>query len=391
LLPGGRSILEVQGFAVSSGTAYPEASYALAKWLTHQPDVVERLFGAAPARQSLMGIEGSEESPFNLPDFSPEDQALIQQAVSNGISVSEARFIGYLALAREAATRENENPLVALQDAESLAVSNLQAAESMRQDTTVFVATPVPEIAPGSGEIALTFGLPINLSTLPNGDQWQQAIDDFVATDPEVGQLIQKVSFSSLEDFAETTDCFFLQQNVVPVMNLQLFLNFDPFMDADPNFDVNDLVGGVLPQIQRENLTWAYPVLLQPEILRYDSEAFIQNGAIPPQNGWTVDAFNDALRTLKLNPDDPAPFVPRNPGGNYMQILIAAYGGLPLDYRTTPVTVNYTDPATVDAIRQALDLAKNGYIEYQSLGSLFGGFLDGDEIEDFIYTELAGP
>src|SRR5690606_14111418 len=108
-----------------------------------------------------------------------------------------------------------------------------------------------------------------------------------------------------------------------------------------------------------------------------DQEAFAQHGAIPPTNGWTVDAFNDAIRALKLSPDDPAPFVPTNSGGNYMQILIAAYGGLPLDYRTDSVTVNMTVPATVDAIRQALDLAKDGYIDYQSLGVLGGAFVGG--------------
>jgi hypothetical protein len=43
-------------------------------------------------------------------------------------------------------------------------------------------------------------------------------------------------------------------------------------------------------------------------------------------------------------------------------MLIAAYGGLPIDYRTTPATLNFTDPATISAIQQVLDLAKNGYI-----------------------------
>jgi len=51
-------------------------------------------------------------------------------------------------------------------------------------------------------------------------------------------------------------------------------------------------------------------------------------------------------------------------------ILIAAYGGVPLDFRTNPVTINYTDPANIAAIRQVLDLAKQGYIQYQELGSL---------------------
>lgn len=43
---------------------------------------------------------------------------------------------------------------------------------------------------------------------------------------------------------------------------------------------------------------------------------------------------------------------------------IAAFGGLPLDYRTDPPTVNFTGAQTVEAIRQVLDLAVQGYISY---------------------------
>src|SRR5690606_9961977 len=39
-----------------------------------------------------------------------------------------------------------------------------------------------------------------------------------------------------------------------------------------------------------------------------------------------------------------------------------------LDFRTSPPTINFTDPAAVEATRQVLDLAKNGLIDYQQLG-----------------------
>jgi hypothetical protein len=49
-------------------------------------------------------------------------------------------------------------------------------------------------------------------------------------------------------------------------------------------------------------------------------------------------------------------------------MLIAAYGGVPIDYRTNPPTVNFTAPATVAAIQQVLDLAKQGYMQYAPFG-----------------------
>jgi hypothetical protein len=69
-------------------------------------------------------------------------------------------------------------------------------------------------------------------------------------------------------------------------------------------------------------------------------------------------------------------------------MLIASYGALPLDYRTDPPTINFTDPATVDAIRQVLDLAKNGYLKYQPLGNIMGGGFGGrGQMTAPVYTD----
>ncbi len=73
---------------------------------------------------------------------------------------------------------------------------------------------------------------------------------------------------------------------------------------------------------------------------------------------------------LKPYDTDPAPFQPNDPSGSYLLMLIAAFGGLPIDYRTDPPTINFTDAATVDAIRQVLDLAKDGYIAYTTGNSV---------------------
>jgi ABC-type glycerol-3-phosphate transport system substrate-binding protein len=146
-------------------------------------------------------------------------------------------------------------------------------------------------------------------------------------------------------------------------------------------------VGNTLTLVQKENKTWALPIIVLPEVLRYHSGLFTDAGVAAPENGWTIDQFTDALQALKLSPDDPPPFVSRGAGGNYLLQLIAAYGGLPLDRRTDPPTVNFTDPATVDAIRQVLDLAKDGYIAYEELGRATFDIMVNGEQADAIYTE----
>jgi ABC-type glycerol-3-phosphate transport system substrate-binding protein len=124
---------------------------------------------------------------------------------------------------------------------------------------------------------------------------------------------------------------------------------------------------------------WAYPIVIQPSVLWYNKDLFDKAGLTSPENGWTVDAFKDALQSLHgvLDKETDPVFVPGTYGNTYLLMLMAAYGGVPYDYRTTPPTINFTDPTNVDAIRQVLDLAKEGYISYQKLvtngGAVFGG------------------
>jgi len=128
--------------------------------------------------------------------------------------------------------------------------------------------------------------------------------------------------------------------------------------------------------VQQDNKTWALPLTLSPQVMEYDPEAFARAGVPEPEGGWTVDEFVNALQALKVYPEDPTPFTPTDAGTSLL-LLIAAYGGTPLDYRTNPPTANFTDPATVDAIRQVLDLAKAGYIAYSEQGNSFRVTLGG--------------
>jgi ABC-type glycerol-3-phosphate transport system substrate-binding protein len=120
-------------------------------------------------------------------------------------------------------------------------------------------------------------------------------------------------------------------------------------------------------------MTWGMPIVVLPQTLYYNPDVFNQAGALTPYNGWTVADFENALRTIKTDATQRAPYESLGFDGTYLLTLIAAYGGLPLDYRTTPVSVNYNDPANVQAIQQVLELVKAGYVDYTSLVNRAGG------------------
>ncbi len=404
LLPGGGAGLNAQGFAISSGTQYPEQAYALVKYLTSSPDVANNFFGVSPARQSLVGATTSNNNgpgganagggPVivggpggGLNNLSEENKAVVTQALASGIPLSEVRFGDYVTAALSKMTSDSSDAQTALQTEEAQAVADLQAADTAKTSNPVILATPVPEVVLQPGEVALKFGLNSFVAPLPNQDKWNQLVADFTANDPQVKSITLDVQARGGNDFATTDDCFYLPYNNVPGIDLSTVINLDPFIDSDSTFDKNDVIGNTIALITRDNKIWAYPLALQPVALEYNSDTFAKFNVPDPESGWTVNNFTDALKSIKLDPTDAAPFASREPGGTYLLMLIAAYGGLPIDYRTNPPTVDFTSQKNIDAIRQVLDLAKNGYLKYDKLASNTF-IIDGASADESIYDTV---
>lgn len=378
LLPGGTGGVTVQGLAVSGGTQYPELAYELAKYLSSDAQAsFSFIGGSVQARRSVSEAQATGGFVIGGP-VSEEDQAVIDEAVENALPISETNYFDYLETVLQKMTDEGLDAHTALQEVEAQIVTNLQTADERRTTTTLFVNTPAPSANLAPGEIALKFGMVSQISPLPNQDQWNQLIEQFVNDDPDVGQVILEtelgVGGDLVSEMAEQYECFVLPSNSVPDADLSVLLSLDPFLLDDPDFDPNDVVGNALTQLQRDNRTWAYPLEIRPQVLWYNAELFNQYGLYDPATGWTAEAFADALRSLQPYLDaDEASFGLQGPGSNALLMLIAAYGGLPIDFRTNPPTLNFTDPTNVEAIRQVLDLAKEGLIDYQALDFRGGG------------------
>ena len=357
-LPGGVTSLSIEGFAVSGGTLNPEMAYALANFASTSPEIVDAFGGDTPARRSLV----------NANTKSATDIQAIDAALEKAVPISELRFEDYIeaAINKEPAGGVPLDFKAAIQGAEITAVKALDTATARKGTATVYVITPVPTPALAENQTVIRFGLGVDKST--NQEAWNQLTSDFLAANPTVGNVDFVTDFFEPKD-RDKLDCYYLPFNEVPSMTLEKFLPLDPFMDADASFDRSDFIGTTLDQVQRNNHIWAYPMMIQPSVLWYNQEMFTKAGLPSPEQGWTVDGFKDALQTLKPmldKPNDPV-FVSGTYGNTYLVMLIAAYGGVPYDYRTSPPTINFTDPTTVDAIRQVLDLAKKGYIGYQPL------------------------
>lgn len=378
LLPGGQAGLVVNGFGISSGTRYPDAAYQLVKFMTYSPEAGSIFFGGKSARRSLDGVEVEAEGPgagirfLGAGTLSPEAQAVVDAAYNNARPTSQELFADNLEGAFISMDSDGLDARTALNDQEDAVLDSLALASERKATTQINVALPPELVALAPGEISIRFGATAVVQPFPNEEQWRSLADEFAASDPEVGQVELETGFpQSVEEMAANYDCFYSSFNLVPDADLSLLRSIDPLLDSDFSFDRNDIVGNTLARLQRENQTWAYPIQISPSAMSYNADVFAQAGVPEPVGGWTTSQFEDALRALKsyLGADSTAPYTPNTFGNDYILSLIVAYGGLPFDYRTTPTTINFTDPATVDAIRQVLNLAKDGLIDYQALAA----------------------
>lgn len=384
LLPGGRAGLLVDGFAISAGTRHPELAYELLRYLSKSPEMASMIFQDRPARRSLVSVT-RDRFGANISD---EVNALIDTAIENAFPVSDMRFIGYL----EANIFTGE-PVIdlsqALQVAQENASASLELADARRNSGTPIVVVE-PEVPPvlAEGEVAIRFRIISNISPLPNRELWETAAEEFVANDPQVGYIALDSGFRPLSEVVNEYDCFYAYNNEVQSLDNGLLLSLDPYINADVNLDTNDFVANVFSQVQRDGQTLAMPIAIAPTVLWYDSALFAQNGIPDPESGWTVDQFADALLRLSQSlPQDVKPFGGNTFSNSYLLMLIAAYGGMPVDISTRPITIDFTSAENVEAIRQVLDLAKAGLLDYRQLVQFGGSGMGGNIQQSPIYSD----
>lgn len=239
-------------------------------------------------------------------------------------------------------------------------------------------------------EVVLDFGILHNMSPLLNRDQWELLVQDFIAIDSEVRQINLLSEGGTSTEFAERYDCFYASTNETQLLEQGTVLPLDPLIMADPDFDFQDMLPYVLDQVSRDNQIWAMPIDLMPQVLWVNLDLFANVGVPLPTNGWTVDAFYDALTALSTEASAPTAFTPSF-GNTYALMLIASFGGLPLDYGNDEIMIDFTSPESLNAIRQVLDLARSGYIDYTPLFVSGGGMSGGGGMPTGgIYAESVG-
>ncbi|MEO1287883.1 MAG: hypothetical protein AAFV93_08945, partial [Chloroflexota bacterium] len=370
LLPNGTAGMTVIGYAVSSGTSYPMQAYDLARFLTQDTNAITVSGGTVPALVNApdaevnVGFRGGNAQNVNQA-FEP----LVETAIANALTQADMRFATGLSDALDVMASDALIATDALATTLDEQTARLLVADDRAQTTTLIVNLPAVAPTMGAGEIALEFAVVAGGGRGGGGitNTWETLAAEFVAQDTQVAQLTVEQVPPNGDNLPETTQCYYSSTNIVGDLDLATVLNIDPLLQSDPNYDPNDYLAGVLPQVQVNGMTYAMPISITPLVLRLDPNTFEQAGVTIPQGTWTVSEFEATLRELTSVLDgETVPFSVT--GATPLINLITIYGGQVFDFSTEPMTLNFTDPATVNAIQQVLTLAEQGLISYSNGG-----------------------
>lgn len=378
LLPGGYAGSSVSGYAISSGTQYPQEAYDLIMHLSNDPNVVNITAGTTPAKILLDTSTAEDDGPgfgFFGGSVVEEMEPLLDTALVQAIPIAQMRYAQGITQALDLMESDELDAQTALIDITAQIQDRVVIADDRAQTTSIIVQDPLPEIVLSEGEIVLNFAVLGGGGGGAAVALWEQLADEFVASDPEVGIVNIEQEFPlDLATVAENYQCFYSSTNQVANIDISTVLSLDPLIFADPNYDPNDYVGGVLEQVQLNSQTYALPLQIAPVVLRYNEDILNQVGVFAPTEMWTVSEFEDTLQQLLFGVEEgQAPMELNSSSQTSVLALIAVYGGIPFDTRTDPITIDFTSPETVNAIQQFLSLADEGKIEFSTGGGFGGG------------------
>ncbi len=371
LLPGGIAGLRAEGFAISRGTAYPEAAYRLASFLTRNQDLLRYSIipGSRSARRSL-AYESTENFFSGDMAFEPEVQAVLDQALENAVPPSQLRFMDVV----YSLNSGGADVLMMLDEYKQRVIAALEEAEA-QQGRQLIVQMPEIRTTLSPGQVILKFGM--NNGFMDEQDNWRDVVDEFVMTHPNIVDIdFDDSIYSGGGSIAEQLDCYYESRALVGLaVPPSGILALNPLMDADPDFSPEHFLPGVLEQVQFDGMNYAYPLTVQPVMMWINEAKFEEAGLPIPDVDWTVNDFTNTLITLgNLRSDPEQPVVYDEAYGvNSLLMLFAAYGGVPIDYQTDPPTYNLTTPQNLEAMRQVINYIReqnlityNGLLEFQN-------------------------
>lgn len=361
LLPNNYLSYHGQGFAVSSGTNYPDLSYKLIRYLIEQPQL-----NLSSDSSLLMSntLNMSLNVGVNFLDDYLDDNIQTQHAIPlmhSGLYFTDYIWSAILSIIHsEASNSLDIGQTLMFFQAEAQTLLNHAIERSLIDQIAVDLPSPIIT----DQTQTLNFGVVTQAIPLLNGIVWEQVVNSFAES--EIGEYINLIPLAPGNILDETMDCIYLPSASFITLYEDSFLDISPLIASDPLITSTTFIANSLNEMDRQNSLVGYPFNMYPRVIFYDANALSSNNIPLPVNGWTMSDFLSALNILDDSANYGRPsFAPAYYDSTYLLMLIIANGGLPVDFRTEPYHVDLI--GNIEEIRQILDLARDEIISYRPL------------------------
>jgi ABC-type glycerol-3-phosphate transport system substrate-binding protein len=127
----------------------------------------------------------------------------------------------------------------------------------------------------------------------------------------------------------------------------------DPFIAADPSFDLDDFFPTAVAQFTAQGQLWGVPASLNPIIIEFNKELFDASSIPYPTPEWTMDEFLNIGVTLTTGEGQAQQygFVPDVAEHVLLKEMMVLQGASLLDTSKDPPSTAFTTPEIVDALR----------------------------------------
>ena len=287
-LPGGHTILEIGGFAVSSATTHPEISYALTKYLSRQLELLVNHGSYLPARTDLYAAADTLVWFENIDTVRKDLEKLLHYA----LQPSDMLYLRDLYAGPAEGEPEPVDSAEGLRNAQQRLLDDL--AEAAEYDAQISIEKPESDFAPVHGP-TIRFGL-INswwLSEKP----LKEFATEYARGHAAIGEIKIRSWSASPNLLVEAFDCFYGDQKSLAEMPISSIIRLEPLTEGDSDFQRESFLPGMLEKAQYQDVLWGYPISLHPLALRYDPAAF-EASDLTPTPDWDADDFERALRRL---------------------------------------------------------------------------------------------
>ncbi len=183
--------------------------------------------------------------------------------------------------------------------------------------------------------------------------RWNQLLTDFAQKDPDLTSITLAVNTAR----ANNPDCIYQTYNTLNWENLDALIPVETFLADDPNFDPTDYPQRVLQNVQRAGVTWFYPMDIQPL-------GIWTPGDVGGMRWLPDDLTRDLQARARTGSAPPLALLEKETG---ITLLLATYGGIPIDTRTSPPTVDFTSQKMMVAVEQVLSLINSGLMRYDEI------------------------